>query len=351
MNNSMNPFAPVWSSLVGLRNWIYDQKIIEPIQLPIPVISVGNITMGGTGKTPFIQWLLHELIRMGYHPGVISRNYGVNNKNSGFVTLGIEASSIFGDEAVLLKMKNPDIPIYSGPQKWKSALKVVEEAKSVDVLLIDDGFQHRRLKRDFDILLLDTSVKKRDYEWPPRGRARESFIALKRASAIIFTKCEQSNAETLAFLEKKCSSIDYYQTQTQSIKPLMLRAEQKQGNPQWVRGKPLISQNIIKEGRGLAFCGLGNPESFLQGLKNQGLTIGAFKVFADHFQYDKKSIQSLIELSINYDYLVTSEKDFVKVMGWPDEGPPLCVVSLEYQMSGDLEGFRAKLARHLGKNH
>ena len=334
-----NPLAPLWKAVVGLRHWMYDQKWMNSVQLPIPVISVGNLTMGGTGKTPFIQWLLKELVQMGYHPGVVTRNYGASFPKSGLVTVGPTAPSFYGDESVLLKMNNPEIPIYAGPQKWKSAKLLLQEVKSIDVLLIDDGFQHRRLHRDFDILLLDTSVSKQDYDWPPLGRARESLQAIRRASALVFTKCEQSNEKTRQYLEIECKS-----------HPMILHSEQRQGIPQWRRGRALTSSSILHEGRGLAFCGLGNPESFLKGLQNQGLNIGEFKIFADHFVYDDKSIKMLAEMGTNFDYLVTSEKDFVKLLDWPKAGPPLCVVSLEHQVMSDLEGFRAQLTRHLRKN-
>lgn len=334
-----NPLAPLWKAAVGLRQWMYDQKWIETVQLPIPVISVGNLTMGGTGKTPFIQWLIKELVKMGYHPGVVTRNYGASFPKSGLVTVGPTAPSFYGDEAVLLKMNHPQIPIYAGPQKWKSAMLLLQEVKTVDVILIDDGFQHRRLHRDFDILLLDTSVPKLDYDWPPLGRARESLQGIHRAHSIVFTKCEQSHEKTRQFLEKEGGA-----------HPLLLRSEQKQGFPQWKRGRRLSSSTILSEGRGLAFCGLGNPESFLKGLKQQGLKIEEFKIFADHFVYDDKSIKMIADLATNFDYLVTSEKDFVKLLDWPDSAPPLCVVSLEHQIMSNLEGFRAQLTRHLRKN-
>lgn len=336
--NRFNPLAPLWASAVGVRNWMYDQQWVESVSLSIPVISVGNVTMGGTGKTPFIQSLLKELQQMGHRPGVVSRNYGASHPKSGFVTTEPAAPSFFGDEAALLKRNNPEIPMYAGPQKWQSALAMVKEVKGIDVLVIDDGFQHRKLQRDFDIVLLDTSVDKQDYAWPPWGRAREPLTAIHRAQALVFTKCEQSNEQTLLYLERECQS-----------HPLIMRSEQKQGLPQWKGGRPLSSPQVWREGKGFAFAGLGHPDSFLKGLQHQGLKIGEFKIFTDHFSYDEKSIKMLADLSTNFDYLVTSEKDFVKLSNWPKDGPPLCVVSLEHQMISNLEGFRAQLAGHLRK--
>lgn len=338
--NRWNPFAPIGSSVVELRRWLYEQRWVKTVSLAIPVISIGNITMGGTGKTPFLQWLLHELTAMGFHPGVVSRNYKTKSQNPGFVTVEPGAASRFGDEAVLLKMKNPQIPIYSGPQKWRSATVLARESKDIDVIVIDDGFQHWRLQRDFDIVLLDTSVAIKDYDWPPWGRARESLSSVKRANTVVFTKTEQSNKETQSFLEKECA-----------FQGIVLHSRQKQGFPQWVRGQAMMSLNPLANQKALAFCGLGHPKSFLKGLKNQNLQIAEFKFFSDHFIYDQSSVKALISLfqEKNCDYLITSEKDFVKLLDWPEEGPPLYVVPLEHQLEGDLEGFRAELSRCLRK--
>ena len=340
MNKSkINPIAPLISGIVDIRNWFYDKEYIKPTRLKIPVISVGNLTMGGTGKTPFIQWLIYELELMGYRPGVVSRNYRGSSKVSEWVHTAPASYLEFGDEAVLLKLKNPTIPILSGPKKWASALKMEKETNEVNVILIDDGFQHRRLHRDLEIVLLDTSVTPSDYNWPPFGRARESFKSLNRSDVIIFTRWEQRNEKTMEVLKL-----------TSSIRKIELQAEQSSDTIQWILGKPILNSEIFKKGIGLAFCGLGNPNSFLKTTELQGLKIGEFLKFEDHTSYDSSKIKRLIEAGRKFDYLVTSEKDMVKLQEWPFQGPSLCVIPMKLKVNGTLEAFREKLARSLWTN-
>ncbi|MEY4617143.1 MAG: tetraacyldisaccharide 4-kinase [Pseudomonadota bacterium] len=335
----MNLLAPVFSQLVGFRNWLYEKEFIKTIRLKVPVVSVGNITMGGTGKTPMIHWLIGELNKLNYQPGIVSRNYRATNKTAEWVVLRPRAFAAFGDEAVLLKVKNPEVPIISGPQKWLSAQKMVEESPQTNLVLVDDGFQHRKLHRDFDIVLIDVSVDRSDYHWPPEGRARESLDALARADVIVLTRWEQRNQETVSFLEPWTSQSG-----------LVLRAEQSADEPMSFAGRPIEDGMILKNGRGLAFCGLGNPESFRKTLKAKGLTIGKFISYPDHADYDQERINELLVLAEDYDYLLTSEKDMVKLQEWPFQGPPLYVIPMQLKLDGDLEAFREKLAGKIRKS-
>jgi tetraacyldisaccharide 4'-kinase len=340
MGNSLfNPLAPLVSSLVRARNWAFDAKLFKTVHLKIPVISVGNITMGGTGKTPFINWLLSEVSDLGYRPGVITRNYRASLKEPGWVHTNPGSFLMFGDEAVFLKLKNPAIPILSGPRKWENALQMEHNGEGVNVVLVDDGFQHRRLHRDIDIILLDLSVAPKDYEWPPWGRARESLKSLERAHVVVYTRWEQRREDTLDFIKSHLPH-----------GLIELQAEQIAELVHWVAGRPFQDIELAKKGAALAFCGLGNPESFFKTLEAQGVKIGKKIRFPDHSDYDAKKIAQLVELGAKYDYLVTSEKDMVKLQDWPFHGPSLCVTPMRLKLGGSLEAFREKLARSLWTN-
>jgi tetraacyldisaccharide 4'-kinase len=336
---TFNPLAPFFSAGVQVRNWIYDVELIRPTRLKIPVVSVGNVTMGGTGKTPFMNWLVSEIADLGYKPGLISRSYRTNLPNPEWVHTQPGSFTEFGDEAVFLKLKNPSVSILSGPSKWKSALKMESESSETNVILVDDGFQHRQLHRDFDIVLLDVSVGIKDYEWPPVGRAREKLQSLKRADVIVFTRWEQRNEATMRALEHEIA-----------INALRLKAEQVTDSAQWIAGRSLGEGDTLKSGVGLAFCGLGNPQSFLKSLESQGLRIGKFIQFPDHATYDDAKIKRLIQEGTSFNYLVTSEKDMVKLQEWPFQGAPLCVLPMHLKLSGPLEAFRETLARRLWTN-
>lgn len=339
MKGLLKPLGSVFSTLVALRNWMYDNKMMKTGAVRKAVISVGNITMGGTGKTPFIHWLIQEIETRGYHPGVVSRNYGSSFRTSEWVDSKPNSVTKFGDEAVLLKTKNPEVPMISGPLKWQSALKMDLEGEGVDVILVDDGFQHRRLRRDLDIVLLDVSVSIHDYYWPPMGRARESLKGLARADIIVFTRWEQRRDETIKWLQSGLPQ-----------KVITLQAEQVSGPIQRVAGAPLKSKSAIKNGTGLAFCGLGNPDSFIKTLNNQSLTIGEFMRFADHMNYEEDTLARILKAAEKFDYVITSEKDFIKLQNWPFNGPTLCVIPLEIKVAGAMEAFLEKMDSILRKD-
>jgi tetraacyldisaccharide 4'-kinase len=334
---SLNPFAPLLAGLVKGRNWLYDKAFINATRVPVPVISVGNVTMGGTGKTPFIAFLLRELVSMGVRPGVVSRSYRARASDSEWVNLTSGAHSIFGDEALLLKSRYPEVPMMAGPSKWQSAIRMAAEDPSVEVILVDDGFQHRRLHRDLNVVLLDVSVSPTDYEWPPIGRARESLQSLKRADVVVLTRWEQRCEDTVAFIQKWLPS-----------DVLKLRAEQTSGSLRHVGGNSL-KRSDLKPLRAFAFCGLGNPESFRKTLMSEDLNIDFFRPLSDHQPYNSALIQEIIEQGHQADYFITSEKDAVKLSDWPFNGPPLYVIPIELNLSGSVEEFREKLTQILRK--
>ena len=336
---NINPLSPLFSTIVGLRNWCYDINAMKSYQLKIPVISVGNITMGGTGKTPFIQWLVSEISDLGYRPGVICKSYKASAKKPEWVNTDLGSFKMFGDEAVLLKLKNPSIPVLSGPNKWESALYMEQAANHSNVVILDDGFQHRKLKRNLDIVLLDVSVMEKDYQWPFKGRAREELKSLHRADVVVFTKWDQKNEETYEFLVKNISN-----------NILRLFAYQEFEAIRKVAGRPMNSLAPISSLKGFGFCGLGNPSNFFSSLKSVGLNIVETYALNDHEEYSENLLKKIIEKAQNFDFAVTSEKDMVKLQAWPFNGPSLFVLPMKLKVSGNLEGFREILARNLWTN-
>lgn len=339
MKSLLAPLTPIYISAINLRNWAFEKKLIPSVQLKIPVISVGNITMGGTGKTPFIHWLLQEVKDLGYRPGVICRNYRASSSQPSWVHTEPGSYKQFGDEAVFLKLKNPMVPILSGPRKWENALQMESENSEVNTVLVDDGFQHRRLRRNLDIVLLDVSVSPSDYAWPPFGRARESLVELKRADVIVLSRWEQRDQKTVDFLNQHIPS-----------SCIQLQAEQIVESPNWIAGTPWHQNRDIKKARVVAFCGLGNPTSFFKSLEQMELNIKDKIIFPDHTDYREPQVQKLIAASENSDFLITSEKDSVKLQNWPFHGPTLCVTSMRLKVTGPLEAFRETLARNLWTN-
>lgn len=196
MNALLGALVPLYRGLTVMKNAAYDGGFGESLRLPMPVVSVGNLSMGGTGKTPVVIWLSRTLARDYRRPVIVTRSYRTKLRVPRAVQLGLpDGASLFGDEAVELALKAGGL-VYSGPVKWRTALQAYQDVKP-DLILLDDGFQHRRLARDFEIVLID-ATDERD-TLLPAGRLREDFASLRRADAVLLTKVNWARPE---FVEK-----------------------------------------------------------------------------------------------------------------------------------------------------
>ncbi|MCB0357639.1 MAG: tetraacyldisaccharide 4'-kinase, partial [Bdellovibrionales bacterium] len=176
----------LYSSVLKFRNYSYDNKIFKIHQVTKPVISIGNLTVGGTGKTPIVDHLLYWTRAKGIKAGVVSRGYGGSYDGVKKVPLTADPN-IYGDEPCMLAMRNIDTPIYVCADRVHAANTLIGNEK-VDVVIADDAFQHRRLYRDLDIVVVDLLEPKENYSSLPFGRAREPIQSMKRADVIILNK-------------------------------------------------------------------------------------------------------------------------------------------------------------------
>jgi tetraacyldisaccharide 4'-kinase len=375
----MNLLAPFFKGLTHLRVALYQKNRISSIELPIPVISIGNLTMGGTGKTPFTLCLL-EKYQQQYKIGVVVRSYKAKLKEPKRVELNHISSETFGDEAVLIQKKMPQVIVYSGPCKFKTAQKLYDEERP-DFIIVDDGFQHLKLKRNLDIVLLDTSVVKSDYSWPPSGRMREDFSALDRASIIVLTKTEMQNEQTLAYLKKQIPSSALVLEAKQAYGKLVqiagqkfsgldsdLRTESSNLQPSQSQhhlsgikiesgavrnseprkcdltsGADFKDKTEFKDKKVFAFAGLARPQNFRTTLERLNIPVQKFLGLHDHVNYTEELIKDICEQAKNYDFCMTTEKDAVKLQQWPDTASSLFTVPIELELKGNLEGFYEKI--------
>jgi tetraacyldisaccharide 4'-kinase len=340
----MSLLAPLFNGLTQLRAKLYSGDYLKRVCLPIPVISIGNITMGGTGKTPFTLWLL-EKYQQHYKIGVVVRSYKTNLKKPMRVQVEFSdptnrASRTFGDEAVLIQKNLPNVIVYSGPCKFVTALELYQNEKP-DLIFVDDGFQHLKLIRDLDIVLLDCSVPLTDYSWPPFGRAREGFTALNRARLIVLTKTEIKNEETYSCLKRLVPK-----------SALVLESEQVIGKLFFAGGKVYQDDlQFLANKKVFAFAGLAQPENFRRSLKALKFAVSEFMPLADHVHYDSELINKITEKSKNYDLCITTEKDAVKLGEWPDTACSLYVAPIELRVKGNLEGFYEKVDECIRQKH
>lgn len=327
--------AFLYEQTMQVRNFLYDQDIVPTIKLKKPLISVGNLSLGGTGKTPVVAWLLEYLINRGFGPALVSGAYKGRLTHAQRVSLVHENGALyFGDEVWMLANKFPQIPAYAGTCKWKTALLAQESEPNCDVFILDDGYQHRRLFRDLNILLIDVSQALESQYVFPLGRFREKWQNFDRAHWVFLTKTNLANSETLKFWQRKLQnkrvfSFDY------KLKKLNLDFDKKY----------------------LAFCGLAQPESFFTLLQNQNLEQDVSlknlqiekMIFPDHHMYKKSDQDKIFARARELSGAICTEKDAVKLRPyWPTD-IPLFVPQLELVPQFSLELIREDFSTLLHK--
>lgn len=321
---------------MSIKSLFYKSGLMKRVKLKTPVLSVGNLTFGGTGKTPVIQLILEHLIKKNCKVVVVSRNYKATSKICTRVDLAIKnAALIFGDEPCLIAQTFPTVPIFVGPNKWESAV-LAEKQIQPDIILIDDGFQHHALERDLDVVLLDATANFSEYRLFPIGKARESKSALKRADVIFLTKIN------LVSEEKGKHLYSFAQSNAQpDAKIFEIEFNSK------------LDVNNISEKKILGFAGIGKPVVFKKMLEQLvGQQLVHFIGFSDHYQYKESDIKKIAGLAKEHQaqMLVTTEKDFVKLKEFKID-MPLYSVGLQTKILNASEEFYAILDQTLHSYH
>lgn len=309
---------------VQFRNHLYDEGYLDAVSLACPVISVGNLTMGGTGKTPVVASLVQHLQSKGLRPLIVSRSYKSEiNWVSEVKPETARASFVFGDEPVLLARQLPGVPVWIGPVKYETA-RVAYEKYRPDVVIVDDGFQHRSLKRDLDIVLIDASKPFAEHELLPIGRGRETFSSLSRAHWIVLSKVNLSEAGTLELLR-------HQMPKDKKVLEMSYRAR--------LDGDVQIDKPCF------LFSGLGNPASFRRSAEQFGLQIVGEKIYPDHYRYNAKDLAEIQAKAQSHGavQIITSEKDEIKVRDLlrvlPGVQFQFYTLKIKPEMSGPVEEF------------
>jgi tetraacyldisaccharide 4'-kinase len=325
-----------YASVVGVRNLLYDVKIFKQVKLSVPVISVGNITTGGTGKTPTVIMLVKELKRLGRNPAVLTRGYGAPRLADG--TRGKS------DEVMVIEHECPGVAVVVNADRVAGGREAIAK-HGADVLVLDDGFQHRRLARDLNIVLVDATEPMGIPGVLPRGSWREPPYNLKRANMIMLTRCEQVEDElanlAAGLLTQWVSPRAIFQQRTNVIglhdaedRPVPLVATLGGGE----HGRKVI-----------AFAGIGNPAGFLHTVRSLGMSVSAATWFDDHHPYVlPRDLEPVAKVARHrrIEALVTTLKDWVKLRGQPlPEGlPPIWHVRIEARLRpNEQELLRARL--------
>jgi tetraacyldisaccharide 4'-kinase len=293
----MNPLSSIFGAGVRARNALYDRSIVRANKLQGPVVSVGNLSVGGSGKTPFIL-VLGELLRArGVKFDILSRGYGRKTRGVARVDPG-GLPQDFGDEPLLLA-RRLEAPVIVGENRYEAGV-FAEKQFGPQLHLLDDGFQHRALARDFDIVLV-TPEDARD-RLLPAGRLREPLSSLSRADAVVLT----SGASPESF----------------SLNGKLVWRVRRGITPTNVPARPVV------------FCGIARPQNFLLQLRTAGIEPGAQALFRDHHAYTERDIHDLLKLREQSEAggFVTTEKDAINLGRHLDALQPLAVIPVKMEL-------------------
>jgi tetraacyldisaccharide 4'-kinase len=290
----MNPLATIFGAGVALRNRLYDRGVFRANRLTRPVVSVGNISVGGSGKTPFVIALGELLQQRGIPFDVLSRGYRRNSIEIAVVDPNGSPAQ-FGDEPLLIARKLR-VPVIVGVDRHRAGLLAEKQFQS-KLHLLDDGFQHRRLHRDFDIVLLPSEDM--TDALLPAGRLREPVASLRRADAAVL-----------------------FEPQKQSFS----------ANQIWQARRHI--ELSATGGRLVAFCGLARPGQFFDALKSLGQQIAATLTFRDHHRYCQRDVDRLLRLKreTGADGFITTEKDEINLGGLCTQLQPLRIARLRLEL-------------------
>lgn len=303
----LTPLAWLYSFALSVRAQLYVSGIMKTNRLPRPVVSIGNVTVGGTGKTPVTAWIARFLMAQGCRVAVLSRGYG--GSLEGQTTVVSDGASIMlsarecGDEPYLLASTIPGLMVVIGPDRYAAGQLAMEQL-SPDIFLLDDGFQHLRLHRDLNILLLDFARPFGNGLTLPAGMLRESPTAARRADLILFTRSPKEGA------------VPAHKTQAPEIlasHTIIDLIPLNGGTPQ-----PF---SRCSEQKVLAFAGIAEPAHFFAALQAEGLNLVHCLAFPDHVDYSKERLNELAAAvrESGAELLVTTEKDGVKLRGLSPE--------------------------------
>jgi len=301
-----------YSAVMRTRNRRYDRGQAETHRVAVPVVSVGNLTLGGTGKTPLVEWLARHFRARDVRVSIVSRGYGAEQGER-------------NDEALELELALPDVPHLQNPDRVAAAQTAIEELDT-QLILLDDGFQHRRLGRDLDIVLLDATEPFGFGHVFPRGTLREPLAGLQRAHVVVLSRADMIDEPTRSTIQQRVAGIapDAVWCEVTHQPHALLDAAGTE--------TPLAE---LQSTRIAAFCGIGNPSGFRHTLDVLGCNVAEWREFPDHHRYTRDDVDSLTAWAnastTNADYVLCTRKDLVKLGVTKLGAVPLRAVSVQLQ--------------------
>jgi len=321
------------------RDWLYARGLLRSRSLTCPVVSIGNLTVGGTGKTPAVEVAAATLVALGRRPAVISRGYG---RKGGGISVVADAAAIrldaeqAGDEPFLLARRLPGVPVVVGANRYAAARLAIERF-GVDAIVLDDAFQHRTLHKDLEIVMVRAHEPFGNGRLLPRGPLREPLRALARAQLIVITGAECLEGEHAAR-----TVVAAYAPHVPVLSAAYVPAECWEA-----AGMRPVALEALAGQRLLAFAGIASPSAFARTLAVTGLSIVALEAFVDHHWYSQQDLVTLERRArdLGGDGLITTEKDWARLRGLSLPGRPLYVLSVRLGLRAGEAVWRARFER------
>ena len=336
------PLGPLYAMAMKLRGMLYHHDIMKRVNLDVPVISVGNLTMGGSGKTPMVIYIARMLKNHGKQPAIVSRGYHGTSKNP--VNIVSDGSRVLmdaetaGDEPLMIARTLRDVVVATGKKRARVCRELLENY-SCDVIILDDGFQHLGLARDIDLVLFDVEHFAGNSRVFPGGDLREPISALRRCSAFIITGVTENCLERAG----KCSALLH---RLFPEKPAFVSSPAYRGFVKYrISTTSVERENIARDdvpNELFGFSGIAQPERFYRMVKTAGINLSGRKLFADHNRYANADLEALHGLAAQYGVsgFLTTEKDITKLAELKHNSPlPFYVPILENLPNHDLDTF------------
>lgn len=349
--------AKLYELAVRLRVAAYETEYRKPKRLDAVVIAVGNITLGGTGKTPMVASIARYIKSEDHLVAILTRGYG--RKSTGMRTLGTarsistgDASSThtgtdvghsyreFGDEPIMLSRALPDIPIVINKDRYEGGQWAINKL-GAEVLVLDDAYQHLAIARDLNILLIDATDTFGGFEMVPFGRLREPLYAIKRADAVIITRADRpfDQGQTNAIIKHFCGD----KVPVMHMCSFIARLRHLQTGEEY-------DTNQFAGWNAAVMCGIGNPRAFADDILQIGINIVSENFFPDHHPFKQEDLDRATKAAqdAGADLILTTEKDAVRIEGLKHGAVPIYAAQLEIQSDDDIR-LKSLLLRTLVK--
>jgi tetraacyldisaccharide 4'-kinase len=347
-NILLYPVSMIYGAVTGIRNFLYDKNLLKSAEFDLPVICVGNIAMGGTGKTPhteYIARLLHSRLRV----AVLSRGYKRQSKGFRFVETNSTVADC-GDEPLQIKRKLPAITVAVDSDRINGINRIIREIPGIEVIILDDGFQHRRVKPGLSVILSDFHKLFLDDHPLPYGSLRESRRNIRRADVLLVTKTPLASADN-----RKSMATELAKT---GIGKIFFTSYGYMDPVPVFTGYPDQAMNSIPGAEAVVVTGIANPEPFIGYLK--GILSGIVHLpFPDHHDFSEKDINAIAlawhKLKSPSKHLITTEKDAVRLREFRNIEEEIKQASFYVPLSinfpdGNQDEFDNLLISYAGKN-